>query len=343
MEKVLVALSGGVDSSTAALILKQNGFDVHSAMMIFQGITDELVSYARDAAQAIGIPFQTFDFTEEFKSLIEGDFIREYKRGRTPNPCVVCNELMKFGIYMARAKHLGFDKIATGHYARLERENNRYLLKKGVDKNEQSYFLYRLKQKQLSELVLPLGSYTKEAVREKAREFRLPTAKQKKSQDICFISKNNYVSYIKGIISSEPGLICDSAGKTLGKHEGIIAYTIGQRKGIGLSHERPYYVIGINAKKNIIYVGEAQEVYKSQLIARHLNYIPFDVLEEQITVQAKTRYVSNSSEASIEPYGKGGVKVVFKKAQWAVTPGQSVVFYRGDTMLGGGIIDRVLD
>jgi len=343
MEKVLVALSGGVDSSTAALILRQNGFDVHSAMMIFQGITDELVSYARDAAKAIGIPFQTFDFTEEFKSLILGDFIREYKRGRTPNPCVVCNELMKFGVFMTRAKHLGFDKIATGHYARLERENNRYLLKKGMDKNEQSYFLYRLKQKQLSELLLPLGSYTKEEVRKKARENNLPTAKRKKSQDICFISKNNYASYIKGIISSKPGLICDSTGKTLGKHKGIIAYTIGQRKGIGLSHERPYYVIGIDAKKNIIYIGEAQEVYKSQFIARHLNYIPFDVLEEQITVQAKTRYVSNLSEASIKPYGKGGVKVVFKKPQWAVTPGQSVVFYIGDTMLGGGIIDRVLD
>lgn len=338
-----MALSGGVDSSTAALILEQNGYDVHSAMMVFQGITDELVSYARDAAQAIGIPFQTFDFTEEFKSLIESDFIREYKRGRTPNPCVVCNELMKFGVFAARARHLGFDKIATGHYARLERENNRYLLKKGMDKNEQSYFLYRLKQKQLSGLILPLGSYTKEAVREKAREYNLPTAERKKSQDICFISEKNYSSYIKDKVSSKPGLICDSAGKTLGKHEGIIAYTIGQRKGIGLSHERPYYVIGIDAKKHIIYVGEAQEVYKSQFIAKYLNFILFDKLNEKMVVQAKTRYVSGISDATIQPIESDGVKVVFKKPQWAVTPGQSVVFYKGDTMLGGGIIDRVLD
>jgi tRNA-specific 2-thiouridylase len=343
MERILVALSGGVDSSISALLLKEQGYDVYSATMIFHGVTDEALKYASDVAHALNIPHYIFDLTREFQNMILNDFIREYEQGRTPNPCIRCNELMKFGVFMDRANQLGIDKIATGHYARIEQDDKRYLLKRGIDKNEQSYFLCRLKQKQLSKLVLPLANFTKEMVRQKAHLSNLPTAKRKKSQDICFISEKNYAAFLKGKIRTKPGEICDKTGKKIGEHNGIIAYTIGQRKGIGLSRKLPYYVTSIDAAKNIIYVGDQQDVYRSQFIARDLNFIVFDRLSMKMAVQAKTRYVSSLSEATIEPNEKDSVKVVFEKAQWALTPGQSVVFYSDDTVIGGGIIERVLD
>ena len=250
---------------------------------------------------------------------------------------------MKFGLLLNSASQLGADKIATGHYAQLVKRNGRYLLKKGCDKNEQSYFLYRLDQEQLSRTILPLGQYTKDEVREIARRRKLPTATQKKSQDVCFIPSGDYASFLKKTIPENPGPILNAEGKVIGQHKGIINYTIGQRHGIGISHKHPYYVTRIDPEKNAIYIGEQRNVYKREFTATDLSFIPFDILEHDMQVSAKVRYFSPTSEARIDPITPDKIKVIFTKPQWAITPGQSAVFYQKDLVIGGGIIDEVFD
>jgi len=336
-----VALSGGVDSSAAAVVLKQNGYHVEGAIMVFSGVSQEAVDHASEVSQKLCIPFHCFDFTKEFEDIIIGDFIEEYKRGKTPNPCVLCNKQIKFGLFMRKAEEMGIHKIATGHYARIEKENGRFLLKRGIDENEQSYFLYRLDQSQLSRIVLPLGSYTKRAVRKLARMEALRTAHRKKSQDVCFVPDGNYMSYLQRIIPQQSGPVYNKDGQVIGQHRGIIYYTCGQRRGIGISHKRPYYVIKIDADNNAIHVGERKDAYRSQLIARELNFIPFDTLTQRLQVRAKPRYISPLSPAMVEPFTKNRVKVTFEKPQWALTPGQSIVFYQEDVVLGGGTIEDI--
>ncbi len=343
MEKVLVALSGGVDSSTAAALLKQQGLEVAGAIMVFEGVLEEDINYAQAAAQVLDIPFYTFDFAQQYKNMIVDNFIQEYKTGRTPNPCILCNRHIKFDLFLRKALELNIDRIATGHYALVEKSNGRYLLKRGKDKNEQSYFLYRLEQNQLAKVILSLGSYTKEEIRKLAKNFRLPTATRKKSQDVCFVPDGDYTSYFQKILHPIPGPIFNQDHKQIGEHKGILFYTYGQRKGIGISDKDPYYVTKIDAKTNAIHVGKKEMVYKSQLIAADLNFIPFDRLQAPIEVRAKTRYIAPMSEATIEPLPENKAKVTFRKAQWAITPGQSIVFYQEDTVIGGGIIDQVID
>ncbi|MCX7995565.1 MAG: tRNA 2-thiouridine(34) synthase MnmA [candidate division WOR-3 bacterium] len=340
--KVLVALSGGVDSSTAAALLKQSGYDVAGATMQFRGVDEEDIELAKNVCEILDIEFHLFDFSQYYQKTIIENFINEYKSGRTPNPCVLCNKLIKFGLFLKKAQEMGFDMIATGHYARIVTSDGLHLLKRGKDKNEQSYFLYRLNQSQLSKLFLPLGDYTKEEVREIARKFKLPAAHRKKSQDVCFLPDIDYTTFLKDIVSIQKGPIYDKDGKKIGEHKGIFNYTWGQRRRIGISGKEPYYVIKIDPVNNAIYVGKKQDVYKKSLIAEDLNFIiPIDV-EKPLKVQAKVRYVAPLSPATVCIKDKTA-EVYFDKPQWAITPGQSVVFYKDDTVLGGGIISEVLD
>ncbi len=338
--KVLVALSGGVDSSTAAMILKERGYEVLGATMIFQNVTEEDISFAKKACEKLNIKYETFDFSDFYQKHIIENFINEYQQGRTPNPCIICNEIVKFGIFLERAVEMGFDFIATGHYARIEKSNGKYLLRRGIDKNEQSYFLYRLNPKQLSKILLPLGEYTKDSVRAIAKKAGLPTAQRKKSQDVCFLS-GNYQDFLEKNLPKTTGPINDIAGKKIGEHSGIHRYTCGQRKGIGLSDRTPYYVVRIDAQHNAIYVGKKKDVYKKLLIACNINWIhPFE-FDKPLLVLAKPRYFAQLSPAIVYP-DKEGIRVDFEKPQWALTPGQSVVLYKDDIVLGGGIIEKVI-
>jgi tRNA-specific 2-thiouridylase len=342
-KRVLVALSGGVDSSVAALLLQESGVQTEGAIMLLEGMQEENIEFAERLAGNLHIPFHHIDLRKQHQEEIIDYFIEEYQRGRTPNPCVVCNKLIKFSLFLQKAHALGIDHMATGHYAGIEQKNGRYLLERGIDKNEQSYFLYRLDQEQLSKTFFPLARYTKNRVRALARKYKLPTAQRKKSQDVCFVPDGDYVSFLKNRVSENPGPILDRQGKVIGKHKGIIHYTIGQRHGIGISHKHPYYVTKIDIGQNAIYIGEKQEVYKKEFIATDLNFIPFDSLEQSIEASAKVRYFSPLAEAIIEPVDNDRVKVAFKKPQWAITPGQSAVFYQHDLVIGGGVIEKVID
>jgi tRNA-specific 2-thiouridylase len=341
--RILIALSGGVDSSTAAALLKDAGYDVEGAMMVFEGVKQENIELAANVARHIGIPLHRVDLAKEFKELIINNFAAEYAQGRTPNPCVVCNKLLKFDLLLKKTKLKGIENLATGHYARVEEKNGRCLLKRGKDKNEQSYFLYRLSQEQLSKTVLPLGEFTKEEVRKMARKYDLPTAKRKKSQDACFIPEGDYASFLRKLLPEKPGPVVNPQGNIVGQHKGIFHYTIGQRHGLGISHKHPYYVTRIDAENNTIHVGNRKEVFKRELIASDLNYIPFDNLEQSLEVTAKVRYFSPLNKATIEPVHDNTVRVIFEKPQWAITPGQSIVFYQDDLVIGGGIIEKPLD
>ena len=354
--KVAVGLSGGVDSSVAAALLKDKGYDVIGvAMEIFDGSVavkgaekhacygpdeKEDIDSAASVCKNLGIPFHVIDLKKEFGEHVLAYFRDEYLKGRTPNPCVVCNQRLKFGFLLEKAKKAGvdFDLFATGHYARIVESNGRFLIKRPADlSKDQTYFLYALTSDQRSRILFPLGEYHKKQVRDIARSFGLVTSDRPESQD--FISGGDYTPlFERGEVKE--GDIVDEKGEVLGRHRGIVHYTIGQRRGLGLSSPRPLYVIRIDAEKNRLVVSDREALFSKGFIAKDLNLISIDQLDGSHNVKVKIRLRHEGADAKIFPYKNNKAKILFDEPQMSVTPGQSAVFYTGETVLGGGIIER---
>jgi len=340
MKKIFVALSGGVDSGVAAALLKKAGVDM---IGVFMKLDDtprfkEGEKKAKKVAKILKIPFLVLDLRKEFKKRIVDYFLKENKRGLTPNPCVVCNKEIKFGLLLEKALKLNADFIATGHYVRIK--NGRLFAAKDKNK-DQSYFLWKLNQKQLKHVLFPIGDYTRKEVEKMARKFKLPFAGVKKSQEICFIPAT-VNDFLKQYIKPKPGQIVNNKKKVLGRHQGLYFYTIGQRKGIGFSGG-PYYVLDKNLKNNILVVTKNEkDLCKKELIARNVNWLSGKEPKLPLRVAAKIRYRHEYAPATIIKNLKFKIKnyygVIFDKPQRAITPGQSVVFYKGQELLGGGII-----
>jgi len=351
-------MSGGVDSSTTAWLLKEKGYEVIGATMCIGtmnkvhggparccGLAD--IEDARRVALELGIPFYVFHLRDEFEKEVIEYFCEEYARGRTPNPCILCNERVKFGSFMKMAFELEADFIATGHYARLDfdEEAGWYLLKKGLDrKKDQSYVLFSLTQAQFRRTLFPVGEHRKEDVRKIALQLGLRVHDKPESQEVCFIQESSYHFFLSERLkeSVESGPILDREGKVLGKHKGIAFYTIGQRRGLGLAKGRPLYVIGIDRQKNAIVVGGEEEVYGDRFIVDSINWIVPRERALSHKTQVKIRYNHPGSEAILLPKGEDELEVRFRSPQKAITPGQAAVFYDEEIVLGGGWIKEVL-
>ena len=357
MDKVLIAMSGGVDSSVAAFLMKEQGCEcIGATMKLFHnediGVSRtktccslEDVEDARLVALRLGIPYYVFNFSDDFKGQVIDRFISSYERGATPNPCIDCNRYLKFERLYERARILGCDAIVTGHYARIEQENGRWLLKKSLDESkDQSYVLYQLTQEQLSHLLLPVGSFEKPEIREQAEEAGLANAHQADSQDICFIPDGDYVRFLHdyGGVTPQPGDFVDETGRVLGRHRGLECYTAGQRKGLGVSADRPLYVISKNAENNTVLLGDNEELFSAALLASRVNWIAGETPAEKVYCTAKTRYSQKECDAVVTPLEGGCAHVELLTPQRAVTAGQAVVFYDGEEVLGGGTIEKAL-
>jgi tRNA-specific 2-thiouridylase len=338
-KRVAVALSGGIDSSVAAAILKDQGFDVIGITMSFNLLDAQVVEKAQRVAHSLGIRHYVLDLTSILKDKVIDNFFYEYLCGRTPNPCLRCNQYVKFGALLRQALIWDCDFLATGHYAKRLKTKQGFLLKKGKDRNkDQSYFLYRLSQKQLRHVLFPLGDLTRKEVVGIARRLNLPAVKGRQSQEICFLRGEDYRGFLKERITAKirPGKVLDKAGNVLGQHQGIPFYTLGQREGLNIALGYRAYVIRINAAKNQIILGRRRDACTKELTATQPSFIRRP-LKKRVVCKVKIRYNHREQEAEILPQGRN-LRVRFRRAQFAITPGQSAVFYQGDMVVGGGII-----
>lgn len=353
-----MAMSGGVDSSVAAALLLEKGYSVigvtmqlwpHTAAAQREGGCCSLsaVEDARRVANKLGIPYYVMNFKDYFQKKVIEYFVEEYMEGKTPNPCIACNRYVKFDELLRRARSLGAEYVATGHYAVVEFDRcyNRHVLKKSkTDQKDQTYALYNMTQYQLRHTLMPLGHYTKDETREIAKKYGLSVADKPDSQEICFVDDNDYGRFIADWASREihSGNFVDTKGNVLGRHKGIVHYTIGQRKGLGLALGKPVYVVDIDAENNVVVIGEEDDLFGKGFIVEDVNYIPIRQLEHPMTVKVKIRYSAKPADAEIIPKEPDIVEVRLKVPQRAITPGQSAVFYKDDLVIGGGRIKKVI-
>ena len=339
--KILVAMSGGVDSSVAAALMLDEGRScIGGTMTISCGLENDAAD-ARAVCDALGIEHSIFDLSCEFEREVIRHFVDCYERGLTPNPCVVCNRRIKFGALLERGMSIGCDLVATGHYARIVHENGRYLIKKGHDvTKDQSYVLWSLTQEQLSRVILPLGSLSKSEVRDIARARGFESADKADSQDICFVPDGDYAAFIERFTGKTypEGDFVDMRGNVLGRHRGMIRYTVGQRKGLGLALPAPMYVYKKDMQNNRVVLSDNGSLFSDTLITDNFNWVAFERPHTPFTATVKTRYKAKEAKATVTPLENGGVKIVFDEPQRAITPGQAAVVYIDDTLVGGGDI-----
>lgn len=355
MKKVVVGMSGGVDSSVAAYLLKEQGYDVVGVtMQIWQDedtctieenggcCGNSAVDDARRVANKLGIPYYVMNFKKEFKENVIDYFVDEYKHGRTPNPCIACNRYVKWESLLQRSMEIGADYIATGHYARIEQlPNGRFAIRNSVTaKKDQTYALYNLTQKQLSHTLMPVGDYTKDEIRAIAEKIGIQVANKPDSMEICFVPDQDYAGYIQRETGYEPvpGNFVDLDGNVLGRHQGIIHYTVGQRKGLGLAMGHPVFVVAIRPETNEVVIGENKDVFAPKLYANRLNFMGIEKLEGELKCMAKIRYSHQGAACTIKMAGEDLLECTFDEEQRAITPGQALVLYDGEHVLGGGTI-----
>lgn len=350
---VAVAMSGGVDSSLTCALLLEQGYNVFGITMSLSEDSREkggssAVRDSKKVAEDLGIKHYVVSYHDEFKKEVVDYFINEYKNAHTPNPCVVCNKKIKFGRLLDDAIKLGADYLATGHYTRcvFDEEKNEYQIRKGLDLNkDQSYMMYNMNQDVLAKIMFPLGEFSKTNTRQMAKERNLIVANKPESQEICFVPNDDYKGFLKNKSANifKKGKIIHVNGEVLGEHDGISLYTIGQRKGLGIAYKTPLYVVDLDAEKNQVIVGDNEDLFSTGLVARNLNFLNNKYFNKEFTADGKIRYGNNYAKCHILPIaGTDKAKVYFDKPQRAVTPGQSIVFYDGDILLGGGVIEEAI-